>query len=368
MNGKIHPGTPQPSAALMRHARVFGLIVGVFLIAGPISVAVHAASDAPAVSGAGATFPYPIYAKWANRYNQITGLKLNYQAVGSGAGLAQIKAKTVDFGASDEPLESDSLAKEGLVQFPMVMGGVVPVVNLKDVRKGQLRLTGDLLADIFLGKIKMWNDRRILAVNQDVHLPEQAITVVHRADGSGTTWIFTNYLSKVSPEWKESVKSGKSVSWPTGIGGKGNDGVAALVKKTEGAIGYVEFAYAIKERLKFVQIQNAAGRYVSPTIQTFQAAAANADWKNAQGFYISLIDQPGDRSWPIIGATYILVHKDQTDPAKAKALLKFFDWCFKNGSDMAVSLHYVPIPGEVSGLVKAAWKNGITAGGQSVWE
>jgi phosphate transport system substrate-binding protein len=328
----------------------------------------RAASEAEALAGAGASFPYPVYAKWATRYNQYNGLKISYQSVGSGAGIAQIKAKTVDFGASDEPLKAEDLEKSGLIQFPMIMGGVVPVINIEGVSKGKLKLTPEFLTDIFLGKIKNWNDRRILAVNPDLKAPDQEITVVHRADGSGTTWIFSNYLSKVSGEWTEKVGNDKSVSWPTGVGGKGNEGVAALVKKTPGAIGYVEYAYALKERLKFVQLQNKAGRFVTPTIESFQAAAANADWEKAPGFYMVLTDQSGEKSWPIVGASYILVYKDQLDSAKAQAMLKFFDWCFKNGADLAIDLHYVPMPQKVYTLVRALWAKEITTGGNLVWK
>jgi phosphate transport system substrate-binding protein len=250
----------------------------------------------------------------------------------------------------------------------MIMGGVVPVINLENIAKGKVKLTPELLADIFLGKIKNWNDRRIMAVNPDLKLPDQEITVVHRADGSGTTWIFTNYLSKISTDWKEKVGGGKSVSWPTGVGGKGNEGVSALVKKTQGSIGYVEYAYALKERLKYVQIQNSAGKFVAPTIESFQAAAANADWESAPGFYMVLTDQPGDKSWPITGASYILVHRDQMDAPKAEAMLKFFEWCFKNGSEQAVELHYVPIPTKVYNLVKSLWAKEITSAGNVVWK
>ena len=320
------------------------------------------------VNGAGATFPYPLYSKWANRYNQLTGLKMNYQGVGSGGGIAQIKAKAVDFGASDEPLKAEDLEKDGLVQFPMIVGGVVPVVNIEGVRKGKLKLTPELLADLFLGKIKKWNDRRIMAVNPDLKLPDEDVTIAHRADGSGTTWILSNYLSKVSEEWKEKIGTGKSVSWPTGVGGKGNEGVAALVKKTEGSIGYVEFTYALKERLTYVLLQNKAGKFVSPTIEAFQASAASADWENAAGFYMVLTDQPGDKSWPITGASYILIHKKQEDSAKAQAMLKFFDWAFKNGSETAVELHYVPIPAKVYTMVETAWAKDVTSGDGPVWK
>ncbi len=347
---------------------MLALVAGILWCVQPGETLPVEAAELVSISGAGASFPYPVYSKWALKYHQVSGTTISYQSVGSGAGIAQIKAKTVDFGASDEPQKEDMLDKEGLIQFPMVMGGVVPVVNLKEVRKGQLKLTGELLADIYLGKIKMWNDRRIMAVNQGLKLPEQEITVAHRADGSGTTWIFTSYLDKVSPEWKEKVGAAKSVMWPTGVGGKGNEGVSALIKKTPGAIGYVEFAYAIRERLKHVQLQNLAGRFLNPTIQTFQASAANADWKKAPQFLISLTDQPGDRSWPIVGATYILIHKDQPDRVKAQAMLKFFDWCLKNGSDTAASLHYVPIPAEVSSLVRSTWKKDINSNGNPVWE
>jgi phosphate transport system substrate-binding protein len=356
-----------------KSARIsLGNLLLVFLVTlcflAPEAGNVNAASEVESITGAGATFPYPVYAKWATKYNQNTGLKLTYQAIGSGGGIAQIKAKTVDFGASDEPLKAEELDKTGLVQFPMIMGGVVQVVNIEGIGKGKLKLTGDLLADIFLGKIKNWNDRRIMAVNPDLKLPDREITVVHRADGSGTTWIFTNYLSKVSAEWKEKVGNDKSVSWPTGVGGKGNEGVAAVVKKTEGAIGYVEYAYALRERLKYVQLQNKAGRFVTPTIETFQAAAANADWDEAPGFFMVLTDQSGEKSWPIVGASYILVYKDQPDPAKAKAVLKFFDWSFKNGADLASDLHYVPIPSKVYTLVHSRWQKEITSGGMPVWK
>jgi phosphate transport system substrate-binding protein len=368
MRGDCRPHRLCLLSSIQNSARVFALILAVVFFIGQEGFPACAESETYDLCGAGASFPYPLYSKWATQYQEISGVRLSYQSVGSAAGIAQIKARAVDFGASEEPLDSIALAKERLVQFPMVMGGVVPVVNLKGVKRGQLRLTPELLADIYLGKIKMWNDRRILAVNQDLRLPDQEITVAHSADGSGTTWIFTSYLTKVSNAWKEKVGTAKSVSWPTGVGGKGNEGVSALVRKTEGSIGYVEFAYAIRERLKYVELQNRAGKFVTPTVQTFQAAAANADWKNAPGFYISLTDQPGDRSWPITGATYILVHKDQPDPGKATAMLKFFDWCLKSGSDMAISLDYVPIPAEVSNLVRSTWKDEIASGGKPVWQ
>jgi len=354
---------PGNRAALVIWAIVLTAVV--FLAGDPFVVS-SLAADVESINGAGATFPMPIYSSWAAGYNKFSGLKINYQGIGSGGGIAQIKAKTVDFGASDEPLKSDVLDKEGLAQFPMIMGGVVPVFNLTEIRKGRLKLTPELLADIFLGKITKWNDRKIMAVNPDLKLPEEDITIVHRADGSGTTWIFTDYLSKVSAEWKEKIGTGKSVSWPTGVGGKGNPGVAALVKKTSGSIGYVEFAYALKEKLKYAQLQNRDGKFVMPTIQTFQEAAQSADWENAAAFLVEINDQPGEKTWPIVGVSYILVHKDQPDPAKTKAMLKFFDWCFRNGSEMATELHYVPMPPKVYKLVEEFWKKQITAAGNSV--
>jgi len=325
-----------------------------------------AAKEAEVINGAGATFPMPIYTEWAIQYGRYTGIKVNYQGVGSGGGISKIKEKAVDFGASDEPLKAEVLEKEGLLQFPMIMGGVVPVVNLPDIRKGRLKLTPEVLADIFLGKIKYWNDRSLMALNPDINLPNDEITVVHRADGSGTTWIFTTYLSKVSPEWKEKVGAGKSVSWPTGTGGKGNDGVAAHVKKINGAIGYVEFAYAVKDKLKYTQLQNFDGKFVSPSSRSFQAAAENADWEKASAFVMDLTNQPGSTTWPIVGVSYILIHKDQADPGKAKAILKFFDWCFRNGAEVATRLDYVPVPAKVYKLVQNAWEKEIRAAGQPV--
>lgn len=331
----------------------------------------EAAADAPkasiALSGAGATFPYPIYAKWAHMYNKVTGTELNYQSIGSGGGIAQIKAKTVDFGASDAPLEASELDADGLIQFPMVIGGVVPVVNLEGISGGQIKLSAALLADIYLGKIKNWNDKAIAQINPDVKLPDKEIAVVHRADGSGTTWIFTNYLDKVSPEWHEKVGMGKAVEWPVGMGGKGNEGVASYVQRIAGSIGYVEFAYALQNKMAHVQLQNKDGSFVEPTIESFQAAASNADWKNAPGFYMVLTDQPGAATWPITGASFILVHKEQPEKAKAEEMLKFFDFCFAKGPTQAKELHYVPMPDEVSSLVRTLWKDSIRSGGAPVW-
>lgn len=314
------------------------------------------------ISGAGATFPYPVYAKWAAAYKAKTGVKLNYQSIGSGGGIKQIKAKTVDFGASDAPLKAADLDKSGLMQFPMIMGGVVPVVNLPGITPGSIKLTNTILADIYLGKISKWNDPAIKAENKGLQLPDKAITVVHRSDGSGTTWIFTNYLSKVSPAWKDKVGNNKSVAWPVGVGGKGNEGVASYVKRLKGSIGYVEYAYALQNKLTYVKLKNRDGGYVAPTSAAFQAAAANADWSNAPGFYMVLTNQPGKDSWPITGASFILVYKTQAKPETGKAVLKFFDWCYKNGASMAEELDYVPMPAKVADLVRNTWKQQIKDG------
>jgi len=319
------------------------------------------------INGAGATFPYPVYGQWAWLYNKETGVKLNYQSIGSGGGIKQIQAKTVDFGASDAPLKAEELDKSGLLQFPMIMGGVVPVVNVPGIEAGTLKLSGATLADIFLGKISTWNDPAIGKENPGLKLPDTAITVVYRADGSGTTWIFTNYLSKISTPWKDTVGNAKSVKWPSGVGGKGNEGVAAYVQRIKGSIGYVEYAYALQNKLTYSLLQNQAGHFVAPTSATFQAAAANADWAKAEGFYLVLTDQPGAESWPITGASFILVHKDQADATTAKEVLKFFDWCYRNGAKTAEKLDYVPIPEKVVALVEKAWAEQIKAAGKPVW-
>jgi len=327
-------------------------------------------SMAADITGAGATFPYPIYAKWAEAYKQKTGVGLNYQSIGSGGGIKQIRAKTVDFGASDAPLKADELAKDGLIQFPMVMGGVVPVVNVDGVQPGRMKLTGAVLADIYLGKISKWNDSRIAGLNGDLTLPDQAITVIHRADGSGTTFIFTNYLSKVSTEWKDKVGNNASVSWPapTSSGGKGNEGVASFVQRIKGAIGYVEYAYAKQNKMAYTLLQNKDGVFVAPNDKTFQSAAAGADWKNAPGFYEILTDEPGKNSWPITGATFILMHKAQADGDKAKEVLKFFSWAYQSGEQMALELDYIPMPGDVIKLVQSAWKAEIKdSTGKAIW-
>jgi phosphate transport system substrate-binding protein len=320
------------------------------------------------INGAGASFPYPVYSEWAYEYNSLTGVKLNYQSIGSGGGIAQIKAKTVDFGASDAPLKLEELDESGLIQFPMIMGGVVPVINVSGIKAGELKLTPDLLAGIFLGKITKWDDSRIKAVNKRVKLPKKDITVVHRADGSGTTWLFTNYLDKVSAEWREKVGTGKAVDWPAGVGGKGNEGVASYVQRVSGSIGYVEFAYALQNNLAFCKMQNRAGKFVSPTIESFKAAAANADWAKAPGYYLVLTDQPGEGSWPITGASFILVYKDQPDEARAKTMLKYFDWCFEHGKEAAEKLHYVPMPDNVVEMIEKTWKDEIKSKGKPVWQ
>jgi phosphate transport system substrate-binding protein len=305
------------------------------------------------ITGAGASFPAPIYAKWADTYQKETGNKLNYQSIGSGAGIKQINAKTVDFGASDMPLKPEVLAKDGLVQFPTVIGGVVPVINLPGVKAGEVKLTGDVLAKIFLGEIKKWNDPAITAINKDLKLPDQTISVVRRADGSGTSFIFTNYLSKVSETWKSKVGEGTAPQWPVGVGGKGNEGVSAFVQRLPGAIGFVEYAYAKQNKLAFTQMQNHDGEFVQPVADAFAAAAANADWSNH--FYEILTNQPGKAAWPISGATFILLHGVQDKPANGKEVLKFFDWAYKGGDDQAVALDYVPLPDATVKLIHDSW-------------
>ncbi len=316
------------------------------------------------VTGAGATFPAPLYAKWADAYNKATGLKINYQSVGSGAGLRQIRGKTVDFGASDMPLSDADLAKDGLIQFPTVIGGVVPVVNVRGITAGQLRLTGQVLGDIYLGKITKWNDPAITALSPGVPLPDSAIAPVRRADGSGTTFIFTNYLSKVNAEWKAKVGEGTAVNWPTGAGGKGNEGVAAFVQRLPNSIGYVEYSYAVTNKMASVQMRNQAGNFVKPDDASFKAAAAGADWSKT--FNQILTEQPGAQSWPITGATFIMMHTKQDKPAQASASLKFFEWAFLNGDAMATQLEYVPLPANVKDLVRREWAKIQDGSGKAV--
>jgi len=313
------------------------------------------------ISGAGATFPYPIYAKWADAYKKETGNGLNYQSIGSGGGIKQIQAKTVTFGASDMPLQKAELDKSGLIQFPTVIGGNVPVANLDGVKSGDLKLDGATLANIFLGKIKTWNDPAIVKLNPNAKLPNQAIVVVHRSDGSGTTFIWTDYLSKVSPEWKEKVGANTAVEWPTGIGAKGNEGVANNVSQTKGSIGYVEYAYAKQNNMTTMNMVNKAGKTVSPSAAAFQAAAASADWNGTPGFAVILTDEPGAASWPIAGATFILIHKDPQDKAAASEALKFFAWAYDKGDKMASDLDYVPMPDSVVASIKNVWSSDIKA-------
>jgi phosphate transport system substrate-binding protein len=347
----------------MRMKQLFAsLIVGVS--AAVATAGVYAAD----MTGAGASFPYPIYAKWAESYKAATGNGLNYASVGSGAGIKQIKAKTVDFGASDMPLKAEELDADGLMQFPAIMGGVVAVVNVDGLAPGQLKLTGPVIADIYLGKITQWNDGAIAALNPGVKLPADEITVVHRADSSGTSFLFTDYLSKTSAEFKTKVGASTAVKWPVGVGGKGNDGVAANVQRIKGAIGYVEWAYAKKNKMQHTQLKNKDGVFLQPDDENFKAAAANAEWTKTPGFGVVLTDQPGKASWPITGVSFILMHKQQADAAKGKEVIKFFEWAFANGDKSAVDLDYVPMPDSVVKQVQAAWKASLKdASGKSLY-
>jgi phosphate transport system substrate-binding protein len=333
-----------------------------FAAAGVVALALNAPANAADISGAGATFPYPIYAKWADAYKKETGNGLNYQSIGSGGGIKQITARTVTFGASDMPLQPKDLDKIGVIQFPTVMGGIVPVVNLDGVKSNELTIDGPTLARIYLGEIKTWDDPAIKKLNPNAKLPSQAIALVHRSDGSGTTFIFTNYLSKVSPEWKDKVGSSTSVEWPGGIGAKGNEGVANGVMQTKGSIGYVETAYAKQNHLTTTNMLNKDGQTVTATPEAIMAAAAGADWAKAPGFYMILTDEPGAKSWPIAGATFILVPKQPKDAAATKEALKFFEWAYKNGDEMASSLDYIPMPDSVVSLIQAKWKSEIKDG------
>ena len=306
------------------------------------------------ITGAGATFPYPLYSKWSEEYKNKTGISINYQSIGSGGGIKQIIAKTVDFGASDAPLEFSQLEKEGLVQFPIVIGGVVPVFNLKDLKSGDIKLTSKILADIFLGKIKKWNAPEIVEINKNIKLPDLEITVVARSDGSGTSFIFTSYLSKVNNEWKDKVGASTSVKWPVGVAGKGNEGVASYVQKLNGSIGYVEYAYALQNKMSYVTLQNKDSQFVNPDDKTFSAAAANAQWDKAPGYYLLLIDQSGKDSWPITGATFILLNTKKSE--NTVEVLKFFNWAYQNGNKMASDLDYVPMPDKVKSKIVAEWK------------
>jgi len=338
-----------------------------FLVSATLAVAPTSAS-AQDMTGAGATFPAPVYAKWADAYNKATGARLNYQSVGSGAGLQQIRAKTVDFGASDMPLTDEVLAKDGLIQFPTVIGGVVPVVNIKGIAPGQIKLTGQLLGDIYLGKITKWNDPALTALNPGVPLPDLAISPVRRADGSGTTFLFTNYLSKTNPEWKAKIGEGTAVNWPTGAGGKGNEGVSAFVQRLPNSIGYVEYAYAKQNKMTYALLKNKDGNFVPPDADNFKSAAAGADWSKT--FFQVLTDQAGKDTWPISGATFILMYKAQDKPVNAANSLKFFEWAFNNGDKMADDLEYVPLPPAVKDLARKSWSANIkdAAGKPIAWK
>jgi phosphate transport system substrate-binding protein len=334
---------------------------------GTAAAAVSAAALAASISGAGATFPAPVYAKWAELYNAATSNKLNYQPIGSGGGIKQIEAKTVDFGASDKPLKPDVLAGAGLTQFPTVVGGVVPVVNLQGVQPGGIKMTGAVLADIYRGVRTYWDDPVVKAFNPGLKLPHERITVVHRSDGSGTTFLFTSYLALKAPHWASGVGANDSVNWPTGVGGKGNDGVAAMVRQTPGAIGYVEYAYAKQNHMTYALMQNRVGRFVAPTAQNFAAAAAGAKWASAPGFYLLLLDQPGAASWPITGATFILMHVKQANAQTAHDVLAFFDWAYKNGDPAAEQLDYVPLPDPVKTLIRKSWLKIVGPDGKPVY-
>ena len=340
------------------------------LVIGTLLFGVMAASTmAQDITGAGATFPYPIYSKWAEDYKKVTGFSMNYQSIGSGGGIKQIQAKTVDFGASDMPLTKEQLDKDGLVQFPAIVGGVVLVLNIDGVKPGEMKLTGPLAADIFLGKVKTWNNPAIVALNPGLKLPADPVTVVRRSDGSGTTFLFTDYLSKVSPEWKTKIGTSAAVSWPIGLGGKGNEGVSAYVQRIKGSIGYVEYAYAKKNKMSHTALKNKDGNFIQPDDLAFQAATASADWAAAPGMYLVLTDQPGKDSYPISGASFILMHKNADKPDKSAAALKFFDWAFKNGGKAATEMDYVPMPEKTVKIIHDLWKREIKSatGGTAIY-
>src|SRR5882762_213083 len=341
------------------------MITRILFAAAAIGISLSAA--AADISGAGATFPYPIYAKWADAYKKLTGVGLNYQSIGSGGGIKQIKAKTVTFGASDMPLKPDDLKGAGLVQFPVIIGGVVPVVNVKGIQAGQLHLDGATIAAIYLGDIAKWDDPQIKHLNPKLALPSTAIAPVYRSDGSGTNFLFSDYLSKESPKFTSTIGANSSVQWPAGIGAKGNEGVANMTTQTDGAIGYVEYAYAKQNKMAFTQLTNKAGKAVAPSAESFQAAAGNADWTHAEGYYLILTDQDGAKSWPITGASFILVYKQPEDAAAVGEALKFFAWAYKDGATMAGELDYVPLPAALIAQVKATWASAITSGGHPIY-
>ncbi|HEY4200877.1 MAG TPA: phosphate ABC transporter substrate-binding protein PstS [Devosiaceae bacterium] len=319
------------------------------------------------ISGAGSTFIYPIFAKWADTYKTETGIGLNYQSIGSGGGITQVEAKTVTFGATDKPLGQDELTKNGLTQFPMIMGGIVPIVNIDGIDAGKLTLDGDTLAKIYMGKITSWDDAAIAALNPGVKLPSTPIVVAHRSDGSGTTFNFADYLSKVSPDWADQVGADTAIEWPIGVGAKGNEGVASTVKQTAGSIGYVEFAYAEQNKLAYANLKNQAGKVVTPTIAAFQAAASNADWTSAPGYAVIMTNQPGDASWPITATTWVLIHKAPDDAAAAGEALKFFDWAYSKGDDAATALDYIPMPDAVVDMIHKTWSTDVQADGKPVF-
>jgi phosphate transport system substrate-binding protein len=326
-------------------------LAGAALIARPAA--------AQQITGAGSTFVYPILSAWSETYSQAKGVRVNYQSIGSGGGIAQIKAATVDFGASDAPLPPDALKAAGLTQFPLVIGGVVPVVNLQGVTPGQMKFTGPLLADLYMGKIKRWNDPAIAAVNPGMTLPDQAVTIVHRYDGSGTTFNWVNYLSKISPEWKEKIGEGTSVSWPVGVGGKGNEGVAEYVNRIKGSIGYVEYAYVIQNKMTYGQVQNSTGAFVKPDVANFQAAAASADWSKAEDYYLVITNAPGATAYPISATVFILMYKQPKDAARSAAAIEFFRWALEHGQEQAAKLDYVPLPAALVTQINASWKSEI---------
>jgi phosphate transport system substrate-binding protein len=345
------------------NARRFTLLAAIVA-----AIAIATPARAAEISGAGATFPYPIYAKWAEAYKAKTGTSIDYRAVGSGGGIKQITAGTVDFGASDMPLQPDALARDGLWQWPMVIGGVVLVVNLQGVKPGELKLDGKAVAGMYLGTITKWNDPAIKALNPGVTLPDKAIAPVHRSDGSGTNFIFTHYLSQVDAEFRAEIGENTAVEFPNGLGGKGNEGVAALARETDGAIGYVEYAYALRNKMTYTLLKNRDGNFVAPAAANFQAAAANADWSKAPGFYLLLTDQPGKDSWPMTGASFILMHKQQEKPATAKEVMSFFDWAYHNGGEIAEDLAYVPMSANVVNIVEDGWKTIVGPDGKAIWD
>jgi phosphate transport system substrate-binding protein len=322
-------------------------------------VAASTSAFAADITGAGSTFIFPVLSKWADAYKKEAGAGVNYQSIGSGAGIKQIQAKTVTFGATDAPLKPDQLEKDGFAQWPMIMGAIVPVVNIEGIKAGEMVLDGDTLAKIYLGTITKWDDAAIKKLNPSLKLPSDAITVVRRSDGSGTTFNFTDYLSKVSPDWKSKVGSGTAVEWPVGVGAKGNEGVSGNIGQTKSAIGYVEYAYAKQNKLTYTALVNKAGKTVQPTTEAFQAAASNADWANAPGYYLILTDQPGDKSWPIVASTFILMHKDPADKAASAEAVKFFGWAFAKGGKMAEDLDYIPMPDSVVKLIQKTWSADI---------